>query len=96
MKFGMSDEDGFRLEQHIGTIMQVLVVGLLAWSLKTNVEMTTQMSVVQVKLEALQTTVNQGTQDRYRGTDAAKDFAGVWAELSRHDGRIQKLESSRR
>ena len=91
----MSEPDGFRLEQHIGTIMQVLVVGLLAWSLKTNVEMTTQMGIVQVKLEALQTTVNQGTTDRYRGSDAAKDFAGVWAELSRHDSRIQKVENRR-
>ena len=91
----MSDEDKFRLEQHIGTIMQILVVALLGWSLKTNVEMTTQMGIVQVKLESLQTTVNQGTQDRYRGTDAAKDFAGVWAELQRHDVRIQKIESRR-
>jgi hypothetical protein len=90
----MSDE-GFRLEQHIGTIMQVLVVGLLAWSLKTNVELTTQMSVVQVKLESLQVTVNQGTQDRYRGTDAAKDFAGVWSEFGRMDARLNKLEGRR-
>ena len=91
----MSEPDGFRLEQHIGTIMQILVVGLLAWSLKTNVEMTTQMGIVQVKLESLQTTVNQGTADRYRGTEAAKDFQGVWAELARHETRIQKLESRR-
>lgn len=89
----MSENEGFRLEQHIGTIMQILVVGLLAWSLKTNVEMTTQMGIVQVKLEALQSTVSQGAQDRYRGSDAAKDFAGVWAEFSRHDSRIQKLEN---
>lgn len=89
----MSDEDKFRLEQHIGTIMQILVVGLLAWSLKTNVEMVTQMGIVEVKLEALSTTVNQGTTDRYRGSDAAKDFAGVWAELNRHDSRLQKIES---
>ena len=91
----MGDENGFRLEQHIGTIMQVLVVGLLAWSLKSNVELTTQMGIVQVKLEALQVTVNQGTADRYRGTDAAKDFAGVWAEIARHDARLNKLEQRR-
>ena len=91
----MSDEDGFRLEQHIGTIMQIMVVGLLAWSLKTNVEMTTQIGILNVKVEALSATVNQGTTDRYRGTDAAKDFASVWAEIARHDTRINKLESRR-
>lgn len=89
----MSDEDKFRLEQHIGTIMQILVVGLLAWSLKTNVEMVTQMGIVEVKLEALSAIVNQGTTDRYRSSDAAKDFSGVWAELNRHDSRLQKIES---
>lgn len=92
----MSDEGGIRLEQHIGTLMQILVVALLGWSLKTNVEMTTQMGIVQVKLEALQTTVNQGTQDRYRGSDAAKDFANVWTEINRIEVRIQKIESRSR
>lgn len=92
----MSDEGGIRLEQHIGTLMQILVVALLGWSLKTNVEMTTQMGIVQVKLEALQTTVNQGTQDRYRGSDAAKDFSNVWTEINRIEVRIQKIESRSR
>jgi len=89
----MAVNDGFRLEQHIGTIMQILVVGLLAWSLKTNVELTTQMSVVQVKLESLQSAVSQGATDRDRGV--AKDFAGVWAELGRQEARINKLEARR-
>lgn len=89
----MSDESGFRLEQHISTIMQIMVVGLLAWSLKSNVELTTQMGIVQAKIENLQATVSHGAQDRYRGTDAAKDFSAVWAELSRHDSRLSKLET---
>jgi hypothetical protein len=90
----MSDQ-GFRLEQHVGTIMQILVVGLLAWSLKTNVELTTQMSVVQVKLESLQSAVNQRSNDIYRNADAAKDNAAIWAELSRYEARINKIESRR-
>ena len=73
--------------------MPVMVVGLLAWSLKSNVELTTQMGIVQAKIENLQVTVSQGTQDRYRGADAAKDFASVWGELARHDARLNKLES---
>lgn len=91
----MSDEDGFRLEEHIGTIMQIIVVALLGWSLKTNVELTTQMGIVQAKLESLQSTVNQGSQDRYRSMDAAKDFSAVWAQLSRMETRIEKVEARR-
>jgi len=89
------NEDGFRLEQHIGTIMQIIVVALLGWSLKTNVEMIVQMGVVQAKLEALTSVVNQGTTDRYRSTDAAQDFAPVWAELNRLNTRVDKLEARR-
>jgi hypothetical protein len=87
------NEDGFRLEQHIGTIMQIIVVALLGWSLKTNVDMIVQMGVVQAKLEALTTVVNQGTNDRYRGSDAQKDFAPVWAEINRLNARCDKIES---
>lgn len=91
----MSDSDGFRLEQHIGTIMQVLVVGLLAWSLKTNVEMTTQIGILNVKVEALSATVSQAGQDKYRNTDAVKDLAGVWAEFGRVNARLNRLEGQR-
>jgi len=85
-------EGGFRLEQHVGTIMQILVVALLGWSLKTNVEMTTQMGIVQSELRALQATVAQGTADRYRGTDAARDNGLIWAEFQRRENRISRLE----
>lgn len=82
----------WRFEQHVGTIMQVLVIGLLGWSLKTSVDMRTEIGVLQVKVEALQSVVSQGTNDRYSGTDAARDFAAVWAELQRDDVRISRCE----
>ena len=83
----------WRLEQHIGTVMQAAVIGLLAWSLKTNVDTQKDIGVLQAKLESLQLTVNQGTNDRYRGTDAARDFAAVWSELTRMDARISRCEA---
>ena len=91
----MSENEKSLLEQHIGTIMQVMVVGLLAWSLKTNVELTTSMGVVQSRLESLTITVNQGTTDRYRGSDAARDQAAIWAEFSRVEARFDRLERSK-
>lgn len=91
-----SQDQGWRIEQHVGTIMQVLIVGLLAWSLKTNVDLTTQMGIVQAEVRNLQIAVQQGTNDRYRGSDAARELAAVWAELQRHAARMDGLESKHR
>ena len=85
-----------RLEQHVGTIMQIMVIGLLGWSLKTNVDTRAEIGVLQAKVEAMQTTINQGTNDRYRGSDAARDFAAVWAELQRQGSRINDIEERNR
>lgn len=87
---------GWRLEQHIGTILQAIILALLGWSLKTNVETVTAIGVLQAEVRALQTNVSQGTNDRYRGSDAARDFASVWAEIQRHDARITNLEGKHR
>lgn len=89
----MTVSNDWRLEQHIGTLMQILIVGLLGWSLKTNVDTTTQIGILQAEVRNLQATVSQGTNDRYRGTDAARDLAAVWSELNRHAVRMDKLES---
>jgi polyhydroxyalkanoate synthesis regulator phasin len=43
-------------------------------------------------MNSLTSTINQGTNDRYRGTDAAKDFAAVREEMSRLERRVNKLE----
>ena len=84
---------GIRLEQHIGTILQIMVVALLAWSLTTTQSLTGDMAVLKVKVESLTATLNQGTSDRYRGTDAAKDFAAVRSEMSYLERRISTLEN---
>lgn len=83
----------WRLEQHVGTIMQALVIGLLAWSLKTNVDLTNQVAILQVQVSSLQATVAQGAHDLYRAADASRDMTAVWAELDRHSARMDKLEA---
>jgi hypothetical protein len=87
---------GLALEQHIGTILQVTVVALLGWSLMTTQSMTSDMAVLKVKVETLTLTINQGTNDRYRGTDAAKDFAGVRQEIQFIERRVNVLEQARK
>lgn len=88
----MTDNQNWRIEQHVGTIMQALVIGLLAWSLKTNVDTSAQLGVLQAEVRALQTTVQQGTNDRFRGSDATREFGAVWAEFQRREVRISRLE----
>ena len=80
------------LEQHIGTILQIGVVALLAWSLMTTQTMSKDVEVLKVKLESMSVTMQQGTNDRYRGTDAARDFAAVRQEIAFMERRIANLE----
>lgn len=96
----MERKAGLRIEQHIGTILQIMVVALLAWSLSTTQSLTGDMAVLKVKVESLTATLNQGTNDRYRGADAAKDFAAVAkdfaavrSEMSYLERRIATLEN---
>jgi hypothetical protein len=89
----MERRSATRIEQHIGTILQITVVALLGWSLATTQTMSQDVAVLKVRVEALSTLVNQGSNDRYRGTDAAKDFSSIRQEMQFMDRRIQALES---
>lgn len=91
----MSNDDRNLIEQHIGTILQVSVVGLMAWSLMTTQSMSKDVEVLKVKLEAMSTTMQQGTNDRYRGTDAARDFAAIRAEMQFLERRIAATEGKK-
>jgi hypothetical protein len=81
------------IEQHIGTILQIAVVGLLGWSLLTIQGMSKDMEVLKVKVESMNSTMTQGTTDRYRGTDAARDFAAIRQELQFLEKRLNAVES---
>jgi hypothetical protein len=82
------------MEQHLGTILQIMVVALLTWSLSTTMTLSKDVEVLKVQVQAMTTAMNQGTNDRYRGTDAARDFAAVRDELLRLDRRLQRVEES--
>lgn len=92
----MDRRQGNRLEQHIGTILQTVVVALLGWSLITTQSLTRDMAVLQSQVSALTATVNQGAVDRYRGSDAAKDFSAIRNELQFIERRVSDLEGRRR
>ncbi len=92
--FGVTAQQRSLIEQHIGTILQVAVVGLLGWSLTTSVALQRDVGVLQSQITSMQTTLAQGTNDRYRGSDAARDQAVIWADLNRKEDRISRLEET--
>lgn len=94
----MHDEDdrprpASLLEQHIGTLLQLVVVGLLAWSLQTTQSLSNDVAVLKSQVALLSATLNQGTSDRYRGADAARDFGRVDHDIRRLDERLLRLET---
>ena len=92
--FGMTQQQRGMLEQHIGTVLQLMVVGLLAWSLNTSVALRTEVSVLHNQMSTLQTTIAQGANDRYRGTDAARDFSATWDSINRLSARVSAAEDA--
>ena len=92
--FGMTVQQRSLIEQHVGTILQLTVVGLLGWSLMTSVSLQRDVGILQSQLNAMQTTISQGTSDRYRGSDAARDQAAIWSDLNRKDQRLNQLEET--
>lgn len=69
------------IERHAGTVMQALIIGLLAWTGISLVTIQKDVAILQTEITALKIGINQGTNDRYRGSDAARDFAAVYREL---------------
>lgn len=91
----MERRAGSRIEQHIGTILQVLVVALLGWSLMTTQNMSKDVEVLKVRVDTLTLIIKEGGQDRYKGADATRDFNSIRQELQYLDRRVQRLEARR-
>lgn len=89
--FGMTVQQKAALEQHIGTILQVMVIGLLGWSLSTTVAMNREMGEFKATVVSLQANLNAATNDRYRASDATRDHAAIWADIQRTDVRVKEL-----
>lgn len=81
-----------RIQQYAGTIMQALIIGLLGWFGIGMVELQKDVAVLNAEVTAVKTTLVQGTNDRYRGSDAARDFAAINTRIDRNDRRIDHLE----
>jgi len=89
--FGMTTQQKSALEQHVCTIMQVMVIGLLGWSLSTTASMNREMGEFKATVVALQASLAAATSDSYRASDAARDHAAIWADIQRTDSRLKDL-----
>jgi len=89
--FGMTMQQKSAIEQHLGTIMQVMVIGLLGWSLSTTVAMNREMGEFKATVIMLQASLGTMTNDRYRASDATRDHAAIWAEIQRTNSQIKEL-----
>lgn len=92
--FGMTVQERSLIEQHIGTILQLAVVGLLGWSLNTTYDMSVDLGTLKKQVSMMEATIGQGTTDRYRGADAARDQAAIWSDLQRKENRLTQLEEA--
>lgn len=87
----MSDEKSVSLiEQHVGTVLQVLVVGLLAWSLNTTVDLRQDVGILKIQVSSMSALVS--SKDGYSAADAAREHGAIWAEMKRLDTRMEKCE----
>ena len=89
--FGMTMQQKSAIEQHLGTIMQVMVIGLLGWSLSTTVAMNREMGEFKATVIMLQASLGTMTNDRYRASDATRDHAVIWADIQRTNSQIKDL-----
>ena len=89
--FGMTMQQKSAIEQHLGTIMQVMVIGLLGWSLSTTVAMNREMGEFKATVIMLQSSLGAMTNDRYRASDATRDHAAIWADIQRTNSQIKEL-----
>ena len=70
-----------RIEQHISTILQVMVIALLGWSLSTTVSLKTDVDVLKTQVSMLNNTIQQGVADRVA-------VAAIRADVSNFERRL--------
>ena len=73
------------MERHVQTVLGAIIIALILWVGNTLTTNQTQMAIMQTNLTVLtdevsklRLKVEQGVDDRYRASDARRDFADVW------------------
>lgn len=76
------------MERHVQTVLGAIIIALILWVGNTLTTNQTQMAIMHTNLTVLtdevsklRAKVEQGVDDRYRASDARRDFADVWEAI---------------
>ena len=100
----MTDEkESGVIERHGQTVISALILGGIIWTGSTLIEVRESVAVQQMQINALTTDVAEQqrlslerTDERYRASDARRDFGTVNNRMDAFDRRIYGLEQDRR
>lgn len=71
----------------------MLLFGVMGWIANTLMSVNSAIEVLKTEVEAQKMFTNNKTSDRYKGRDAARDFARVDEQIIRIDERLKDLET---
>jgi len=73
------------VERHIQTAIQVLLMALIFWAGQQLVQTSHRVVSLEVKVEALEMSMQGSMDDRYRARDAQRDFDAIRREIAEKD-----------
>lgn len=80
------------LQKHINTVLTAGVLGILSWVGVTVNNLSHQMAVIEVQMEAVQDASRTANLSRYTASDASRDSALVQVKIDEIQRRISVLE----
>jgi len=99
MPTGTSDLSEIRWEGRLWTFFQIGMVALVGYltmqavdSQRLLAQIITEARYTNARLEKIEATIERGIDDRYRGTDARRDFDSVTRTINALESRIRTIE----
>nr|CRH06155.1 conserved protein of unknown function [Candidatus Magnetococcus massalia] len=80
------------LERHVQTVLTMGVAALMAWQLTTIEQMRVELAILSGRVDALAARVDEASSERYRSTDAHRDFALRDQAIKALEARVEQVE----
>ena len=79
------------LERHVQTILVAATIAILSWQLLTILDLRDRLIRFEQQMLSLQSQINQGTDDRFRGSDWRVQKERLDERFYELKGQVQKL-----